>query len=125
VVRSLLTLRRLGPHDGWFVQSAINPNASITSPGYFATVPAGPVTVRGAGRGFEGLVVVEAFLAGSTDLLDQQVVQGGSTGTPEPFTTTLDLSGAAAGDVVTLLVRGGVGHEDDPGDFGAIPVVIG
>jgi hypothetical protein len=25
---------------------------------------------------------------------------------------------------VALLVRGGVGHEDDPGDFGAIAVVV-
>ena len=37
-----------------------------------------------------------------------------------PFTTTLDLSGAAAGDVVTIMVRGGTGIETDPGDFGAI-----
>ena len=37
---------------------------------------------------------------------------------------SLDLSGASPGEVVTLLVRGGVGLETDPGDFGAIPVVI-
>ena len=29
-----------------------------------------------------------------------------------------------AGDVVTIMVRGGTGIETDPGDFGAIPVVI-
>jgi hypothetical protein len=125
VVRSLLDLRQLGPDDGWFVQSAINPNASITSPGYFALVPAGPLTVQGLGRGFEGLVVVEAFPPGNADLLDQEITSGGSTGTPEPFSVSLDLSGTSPGDVVTLLVRGGVGNENDPGDFGAIPVVIG
>jgi hypothetical protein len=37
---------------------------------------------------------------------------------------TLDLSDAEPGDVVVLLVRGGSGLESDPGDFGAIPIVI-
>ena len=41
-----------------------------------------------------------------------------------PFSTTLDLTGVAPGDTVTILVRGGTGLETDPGDFGAIPVVI-
>lgn len=46
------------------------------------------------------------------------------TGTSEPFTVTLDLSGATNGDVVMLLVRGGVGLETDPGDFSATSVVV-
>jgi len=37
---------------------------------------------------------------------------------------TIDLSGAAPGDVITLLVRGDTGLETDPGEFGAIAVVI-
>jgi hypothetical protein len=124
-LRSSLVVSELGPNDGWFVRFAISENESITAPEHGDEVPAGPLTVEGAGRGFEGLVVVEAFLAGDTDLLDQQTVLGGSAGTPEPFSTTIDLSGTSPGDVVTILVRGGVGNEDDPGDFTATAVVIG
>ena len=50
--------------------------------------------------------------------------EDGAQETPLPFTTSLDLSAAAPGDVVTILVQGGTGLETDPGDFGAIPVVI-
>jgi len=126
VVRSLLLLRQLGPDDGWFVLAAVNENASITSPAQGATVAAGPLTVQGVARGFEANVNVRAFVAGnaSTDL-DQQITMGGSMETPEPISVTLDLSGAAAGDIVTLLVRGGTGLETDPGEVGAIAVVIG
>ena len=53
-----------------------------------------------------------------------QVAGGGAEETPLPFSTTLDLGGAAAGDVVTIMVRGDSGIDADPGDFGAIPVVI-
>ena len=47
-----------------------------------------------------------------------------ATETPEPYTAELDLSGAAPGDVVMLLVRGGTGLEEDPGEFSAVPVTI-
>jgi len=125
VVRSRLLLRQLGPDDGWFVVGAVNDNASITTPATGAEVPAGPLTVSGRARGFEANVVVRAFVAGAAAAeLDQQVTTGGSLETPEPFTVTLDLAGAASGDVVALLVRGGTGLETDPGDFGAIPVVV-
>jgi hypothetical protein len=49
----------------------------------------------------------------------------GNLGEALPYSVELDVSGAAAGDVVTLLIRGGTGLETDPGDFGAVPVVIG
>jgi hypothetical protein len=42
-----------------------------------------------------------------------------------PYQVTLDLSAATPGEMVALVVRGGTGLETDPGDFGAIPVVIG
>lgn len=125
VVRSLLLVRMLGPDDGWFVLAAVNDHAAITSPAAGATVPAAPLTVTGVGRGFEALVVVEAYLPGDPEPIAQQTTQGGSTEDAEPFTVTLDLSSTSPGDVVTLVVRGGTGHELDPGDVGAIPVVIG
>lgn len=125
VVRSTLLLRQLGPDDGWFVIGAQNDNALVTAPGSQAEVPAGPVTVQGRARGFEASVVVSAFVAGdAATVLDEELTTGGALETPEPFTVTLDLGGAADGDVVVLLVRGGTGLETDPGEFGAVPVVI-
>ena len=80
----------------------------------------------GTGRGFESTLVVTAFAAGdATAVLDQVISSGGAFESLEPFSATLDLSGAAQGDVVALLVRGDVGLEDDPGEFASLPVVIG
>jgi hypothetical protein len=125
VVRGLLVLRQLGPDHGWFVLAAINDNASITTPESMTEVPAGQLTVEGVARGFEANVVVSAFVAGDAGAeLDQVITMGGALETPEPFAITLDLSGASPGDVVALLVSGGAGLETDPGDFGAIPVVV-
>lgn len=125
VVRGLLLMRQLGPSDGWFVLAAVNDNASVTTPGSTEEVAAAPLTVDGVGRGFEANVVVTAFRAGDRAAeLDQEVTSGGAMETPEPFSVTLDLSDAGVGDTVVLLVRGGTGLETDPGDFGAIPVVI-
>lgn len=125
VVRSLLLLRQLGPDDGWFILAAVNDNETITAPASMSEVAAGPLTVEGVGRGFEANVVVTALVAGDASRqLDQAITQGGALETPEPYSVSLDLSGAAAGDIVTLLVRGGTGLETDPGDFAALPVVI-
>jgi hypothetical protein len=88
-------------------------------------VVAEPLMVEGRARGFEGNVVVTAFIAGDADAqLDQVMTQAGAFETPEPFTVSLDLSGRSPGDTVVLLVRGDAGLETDPGEFGAIPVVI-
>ncbi len=125
VTRSVLLLRQLGPDDGWFVIAATNPAASITTPAAGATVPPGPLAVSGLGRGFEGTVLVEAFRPGQSEPLDRQIVQAGSMATAEPFTATLDLTGATAGETIAIVVHGGIGHELDPGDLGAIPVVVG
>ena len=123
--RGLLLVRQIEPRDDWFVIAAVNDNASISSPEGLAVVAAGPLTVEGVGRGFEGTVVVSAFVAGDAEaVLDSQITQGGAFADAEPFAVTLDLSAAAPGEVVVLLVRGDVGLESDPGDFGAIPVVI-
>jgi hypothetical protein len=124
VTRGLLLLRQLGPQSGWFVIAAVNENAAFTEPASGAEVPAGPLAVEGLARGFEANVVLTARVAGSDTDLDQVITAGGAFEDPEPFAESLDLSGAAPGDVVLLLVRGGTGLETDPGDFGAIPVVV-
>lgn len=122
-VRGTLFVRQLAG-DAWFVLGGVSDGVTITAPAALAEVPAGPVTVEGLGRGFEGTVVVQAFLAGSTTLLDEEITIAGSTGTAEPYSVVLDLSAAMPGDVVTILAQGGVGHENDPGEFSSIPVVI-
>ncbi len=123
--RGLLLLRQLGPDDGWFILAAVNDFESITSPESTAVVPAGPLTVEGVGRGQEGNVIVTAYVAGDAEVvLDSQFTMAGALETAEPFSVTLDLSGAEPGDIVMLLVRGGTGLETDPGEFSAVPVVI-
>ena len=125
IVRSRLLLRQLGPDDGWFVLAAVNDETTITSPAAMGEVPAAPLEVTGQGRGFEGNLVVRAFVAGDAGaLLDEQVTTGGALEDPEPFSVTVDLSDAEPGDTVVLLVRGGTGLETDPGEVSAIPVVI-
>lgn len=125
VLRSVLLLRRLGPEDGWFVVGAVSEHATITTPESAAEVPAGSIDVAGSARGFEASVVVSAYVAGDAEaLLDRVTTQGGAFEEPEPYSVTLDLSGASPGDVVILLVRGATGLETDPGDFGAVPVVV-
>ncbi len=124
--RSVLFMRQLGPDDGWFVLAAGSDVATITTPESMATVPAGMLTVEGLGTGFEATIVVSAFVAGQPDSeLDREVAMAGNFGEALPYSVTLDLSAATTGDVVVLLIRGGTGLETDPGDFGAIPVLIG
>lgn len=128
IERSLLLVRQLGgsgDSDGWFVLAAVSDYQQITAPEQGATVPAGPVEVSGIGRGFEGTVIVEAFRPGSAEPLDTQLGQGGSMETAEPYTVTLDLSAATPGETVAIVAHGGVGHDLDPGELGAIAVVIG
>jgi hypothetical protein len=124
IVRSVLLLRQLGPSNGWFVLAAVNDHTTIASPASGAAVPPGPVTVTGVGRGFEGLVVVEAFVAGTATALDQVTTQAGSAESSEPFEVELDLGGATPGDTVVVVARGGVGLETDPGEFSAIPLRV-
>jgi len=124
--RSVLFMRQLGPDDGWFVLAAGSDVATITTPASMATVPAGMLTVEGVGTGFEATIVVSAYVAGQPDSeLDRVVAMAGNFGEVLPYTVSLDFSEATPGDVVMLLINGGAGLETDPGDFGAIPVVIG
>ncbi len=125
IVRTVLLLRQLGPDNGWFVLAAANDAASITSPAQGDAVPPGPFTLSGLARGFEGAVTVTASVAGRPgQVLDTEQAIAGSLETPEPFSVPLDLSNAEPGSVVMLMIRGGVGLETDPGETGAIAVII-
>ena len=125
-LRATLLLRQLGPDDGWFVIGAINPMVSIDTPEAGSVIPAGPLSVAGAARGYEATIIVKAFVAGTTELVvDPAIAMGGSMETPEPYATHLDLSFATPGTVIALVVRGDTGLETDPGEFSAIPLVIG
>lgn len=126
VERSLLLLRQLGPADQWAVVGAINQAMTIDQPASGSVVSPGILTVAGRGRGFEALVVVTAHRIGDTiELIDQEITMGGSLEGSEPLTVQLDLTDTDPGDVIAIVVRGGVGLEDDPGEFSAIPIRIG
>jgi hypothetical protein len=56
--------------------------------------------------------------------IDQQFPMGGSAEEALPFSTTLDLSDIASGSIVTIILQGSAGLEEDPGDFCAIAVRI-
>lgn len=122
--RALLVMRQLGPDNGWFVMAAMSGGATIAAPEAYGEVTAGPLTVEGVGTGFEATVVVQAFRAGDVTEFDREVTMAGNLGELLPYSVTLDLSGAEPGEVVVILVRGGVGLETDPGDFAAVPVLV-
>jgi hypothetical protein len=125
VARSLLLMRQLGPDNGWFVLAAVQPMVAISSVEQGAIVPAAPLVIEGEGRGFEATIIVTASLAGTSDLLaGPEIAMGGSFETPLPYSATLDLSAAAPGSIVTILVRGDTGLETDPGEFSAIAIMI-
>ena len=121
----ILFLRQIGPTDGWYVIAAASDGATIDSPSALAEVPAGTVTVSGEGRGFEGTLVVSAFPPGDDSAtFDLEIGAGGASNDLLPYSVELDLSGAAAGEVVVILVRGDTGLGSDPSTFTAIPIVI-
>jgi hypothetical protein len=126
-LRAILLVRQLGPSNGWFIIGTLNDGAVITNPVYGAEVSVDDMTslvIEGMAEGFEASLTVYAHIAGSSDVLDQETTMGGNFGVPGPFQVTLDLTGVQPGDTVMLLVRGGVGLETDPGEFGAIPILI-
>lgn len=124
IERSLLLMRQLGAESGWFVLAAVSDYQQISAPEQGAVVPAGALEVSGVGRGFEGLVIVEALRPGDPEPLDTQLGAGGSMEPTEPWTVTLDLSGATPGETIAIVARGGTGHDADPGELGAVAVVI-
>lgn len=121
----ILGLRQIGPTDGWYVIAALSDGATIDTPSALDEVPAGTVTVSGQGRGFEGTLNVSAFPPGDASArFDRQIGAGGAFDELQPYSVELDLSGAAGGDVVVILVQGDTGLGSDPGTFAAIPIQI-
>lgn len=121
----VLLLRQLGPTDGWYVIAAVSEGATIDGPAALDEVAAGPVTVSGEGRGFEGTLAVSAFPPGDVDTaFDLQIGAGGAFDEVEPYSVELDLSEASPGDVAVILVRGDTGLGNDPSTFAALPIVI-
>jgi hypothetical protein len=123
--KGVLALRRLGPTDGWYVIAANSDGVVIDTPSALDEVPASTVTVSGEGRGFEGTLAVSAFPPGDDGATyDLEIGAGGAFADLEPYGVELDLSGAAPGDVVVVLVHGDTGLGNDPSSFAAIPIVI-
>ena len=121
----MLFLRQIGPTDGWYVIAAVSDGVMIDTPSALEEIPAGTVAVSGEGRGFEGTLVVSAFPPGDdAATFDLEIGAGGASADLEPYSVELDLSGAASGDVVVILVRGDTGLGSDPSTFAAIPIVI-
>jgi hypothetical protein len=121
----VLLLRQIGPTDGWYVTAATSDGAVIDTPSASEEVPAGTVTVAGEGRGFEGTLVVSAFPPGDDAArFDLEIGAGGAMGDLQPYSVELDLSLAAPGEVVVILVRGDTGLGSDPSTSAAIPILI-
>ncbi len=122
-VRSTLLLRIV---DGsWQVTGAISDGVVLDAPAAGATVAAGPVEVTGQGRGFEGTLIARAVPVAGGDSLDEQIITAGAAEALEPFTTTLDLSGAAPGDEVFLVVGNESAADGSIGEFAVIRVTVG
>jgi hypothetical protein len=125
LAKGVLLLRQIGPTDGWYVIAATSDGVVIDTPSALEAIPAGTVTVAGDGRGFEGTLAVSAFPPGDPAArFDLEIGAGGASADLEPYSVELDLSGAAAGEVVVILVHGDTGLGNDPSTFSAIPVVI-
>ncbi len=120
-VRSVLSLRRLG--EGWFVTSAQSGAVTIESPEPLALV-AGTIEVTGAGRGFEGTLLLSLHVAGeSAPPLAETFVTAGASEQLEPFATELDASGAPPGATLALVVGNENAADGGLGEFSAVPLV--
>ena len=104
--------------------TSATPTASTGGPGS-STVLAGSVTITGLARGFEANINVSVLVAGSATRLGETTALAGNFDTALPYSVTVDVSAAKPGDVAVIVVHGGAGLETDPGDFSAVPVLIG
>lgn len=129
VARATLALVRVDSR-GWFVADATSTHNFITIPTKAARVEPGLLRIAGLARGFEGQVAVSVFAPDSVDstgaprVIAHTSTIAGSMDLPRPFEVTVDISSAGSGDPLVILVRGGRGLEQDPGEFAMIPVVV-
>ena len=118
---STLLLRLDGTE--WQVIGAVNEFVTIEAPENGAEVPLGPLTVSGAGRGFEATLVARALdLEGGE--VASAVGTGGAQAEPVPYEVTLDLAPAGGSAELVVVVAGGTGLEGDPGEFSAVRVTV-
>ena len=116
-------LLRLDDAEQWQVIGAVNEFVTIEEPENGAEVAIGPLTVSGAGRGFEATLNARALAVDDgTQVGDTAIGSGGAQAEPVPYEVSLDLSTAAAGAELYVVVNGGTGLEGDPGEFSAIRV---
>jgi hypothetical protein len=121
-LRSTLVVREEA--DGWVVVAAVSDGATIETPESASTVT-GVVTVSGRARGFEANVNIRAVtVANPQTVLDETFTMAGNMGGLEPYQVELDLRDANPGDVVLIIVHGGVGLETDPGETAVIAVRV-
>jgi len=116
-------LLRLDDEDQWQVFAAVSDVVTIETPEQDAEVPAGPLTVSGTGRGFEGAITARAFDEAGR-VVAESFGQGGALEAPEPYEITLDLGGVAPGTELVLVVAGGTGLDTDTGELAAIRVTV-
>jgi hypothetical protein len=120
--RSRLLMRQLAPTNGWYVISALSPEASISHPQAGALVAAGPVEISGEARGYEANMIYAAFLPGDSAVRYDMGHTTVGFYDPEPYAVAVDLSAVPAGTTVVLRVQAddGIGQ----GGFSAVPVVV-
>ena len=126
VVRGTLLMRKLGPDQSWVVIGAISSVNTILEPAHQGMVSAGSITVSGKGRGFEAQLHVTAIdPTNPSTPIAEQFPMGGSAEEALPFSTQIDLTNVKTGATITIVLQGGVGLENDPGEFSAIVVTVG
>ncbi len=118
-----LLLRRVVPNGGWFVLGAGGDAVTIETPEAHGTIEPGMIEVSGVGRGFEGTLVVRAFIAGDRDAEFDFEIAATDWQTSVPYSVTLDLSAAEPGQMIAIVAVGDTGIEAT-GEFAAIPVVV-
>jgi hypothetical protein len=116
-------LLRLDAADEYRVIGAVNPNVTIDVPGNGTTVPAEPLTMSGVGRGFEALLVARAY-DGDGRMVAEATGTGGAQAEALPYEIVLDLSAVSPGIELTIILAGGVGLENDTGEFAAVVVTV-
>jgi hypothetical protein len=115
-------LRQLdGEH--WFVTAAGSADVRIDDPEPLTAVAQPTIAVSGAGRGYEGTVVVALRPRSAPEaLLAEQPFTPGGEGELAPFAGDVWFETTAVPDVGVLVVRTDVGDESEIPGFAAVAV---